>query len=84
MPWLIDVNALMTKNQIVKKIGLKEEKQPYYKQPHFELKFGSIIIYIDLLVSVNDLWKLFKQNGGMIKHNVVKCVRYYGIVMALF
>jgi hypothetical protein len=64
MPWLIDVNALMTKNQIVKKNGLKEENQRYYyKQPHFELKFGSIIIYIDLLVKVNDLWKLFKQNG---------------------
>jgi hypothetical protein len=50
------------KEQNNKKIGL-EEKQPYYKQPHFEFKFGSIIIHIDLLVRVSDIWEFFKQNG---------------------
>jgi hypothetical protein len=28
--------------------------------------------------------KAFQTKWGMIKHNVVKCVRYYGIIMALF
>jgi hypothetical protein len=28
--------------------------------------------------------KAFQTKWGMIKHNVVKCVRYYGITMALF
>jgi hypothetical protein len=27
--------------------------------------------------------KAFQTKWGMIKHNVVKCVKYYGIIMAL-
>jgi hypothetical protein len=51
------------KEQNSKKIGLEDEKQPYYKHPHFELKFENIIINSDLLVRASNLWKLFKQNG---------------------
>jgi len=75
-----------------------DDKEPNSKKKWFERQKPTLLLqttsfWAQIWKHYNLHWltcecerpmKAFQTKWGMIKHNVVKCVRYYGIIMALF